>query len=48
MLYAKLTERSWFFVPTIGFVEYEDGERAVAFVWLQLEVGIRWMSYPRA
>lgn len=42
--YAKHTERSWFFIPTLGFIEYEDGERALALVWLQLEIGVRWMS----
>lgn len=40
--YARPTERSWFFIPTLGYIEYEDGERAVALVWLQLDVGVRW------
>lgn len=39
--YARHTESSWFFLPTLGYVEYEDGERAVALIWLQLEVGVR-------
>lgn len=42
MFYAKHTERSWFFIPTLWYIEYEDGERAFALVWLQLEVGVRW------
>lgn len=41
--YAIPTTRSWFFVPTIGFIEYDDGEKALAVVWLQLEVGVRWL-----
>lgn len=41
-LYAKPTERSWFFLPTVGYIEYDDGERALALVWLQLEVGVKW------
>lgn len=40
--YARHTERSWFFVPTLGFIQYEDGECALALIWLQLEVGVRW------
>lgn len=40
--YARHTERSWFFLPTFGFVEYADGERALALIWLQLEIGVRW------
>lgn len=28
MFYAKHTERSWFFIPTLWSIEYEDGERA--------------------
>lgn len=43
MFYARHTERSWFFIPALGYVECEDGERAVALVWLQLEVGVRWI-----
>ena len=40
--YARHTEISWFFLPTLGYVEYDDdGERAVALIWLQLEVGVR-------
>ena len=39
--YARHTEISWFFLPTLGYVEYDDGERAVAIIWLQLEVGVR-------
>lgn len=42
MLYARHTQRSWFFLPTVGYVENEDGERAVALVWLQLEIGVSW------
>jgi hypothetical protein len=40
--YARHTERSWFFLPTCGYVEYADGERALALIWLQLEIGVRW------
>ena len=40
--YARHTGVAWFFLPTLGYVEYEDGERAFALVWLQLEVGVRW------
>ena len=40
--YALHTERSWFFVPTVGFVDFADGERALALIWLQLEIGVKW------
>ena len=36
--YARHTGAAWFFLPTLGYVEYEDGERAFALVWLQLEI----------
>ena len=36
--YARHTGTAWFFLPTLGYVEYEDGERAFALVWLQLEI----------
>lgn len=41
--YAAHTNKTWFFVPTVGFVEYDDGEKAVALIWLQLEVGVKWI-----
>lgn len=41
--YAKPTIGSWFFIPTFAYVAYEDGEQAVAFIWLQLEIGVRWI-----
>ena len=41
-LVARGSGAAWFFLPTLGYVEYEDGERAFALVWLQLEVGVRW------
>lgn len=40
--YARHTDRSWFFIPTAGYIEYADGENALALIWLQLEVGVRW------
>ena len=40
--YARHTGAARFFLPTLGYVEYEDGERAFALVWLQLEAGVRW------
>ncbi len=42
--YARHLGRAWFFIPTVGFIQYDDGERAVALVWLQLEIGLRWTS----
>lgn len=39
---ALLTAGNWFLLPTIGYAEYPDGERALALIWLQLEVGVRW------
>lgn len=40
--YARPTENSWFLIPTVGYIEYDDGERAIAMIWLQLEVGVSW------
>ena len=40
--YARPTVGSWFFLPTVGYIEYDDGERAIAMIWLQLEVGVSW------
>lgn len=36
---------TWFFLPTVASTEYDDGEKAIAIIWLQLEVGLRW--YPK-
>ena len=40
--YARHTGAARFFLLTLGYVESEDGERAFALVWLQLEAGVRW------
>lgn len=40
--YALHAKRSWPLAPTVGFIEHGGGERGLALIWLQLEIGVKW------
>lgn len=42
--YARHIGNAWFLIPTIGLTEHAGGECMLALIWLQLEVGLRWMK----
>ena len=39
--YAQITGRAWFLLPTLACITHDDGERMLALIWLNLEVGLR-------
>lgn len=41
-VYARITGSAWFFLPTVACTRHDDGERMLALIWLQMEVGVRW------